>query len=159
MPGLGTTWARGDLHQASEKGWGAAAHMGKAVALAQGWQYEQHSHFHLDMNQAARLTDSDRLPFLHGRAEILHANLYELGPDLDAEIIRQDLTSMADLLDPSGSKPHHTFTPPLIPSYIGMIASLRWIRAKSLLSKHRKIPTGCGPSRLKARVYRDQVDY
>ena len=26
----------GDLHQASEKGWGAAAHMTKAVALAQG---------------------------------------------------------------------------------------------------------------------------
>ncbi len=25
-----------DLHQASEKGWGAAAHMVKAVAIAQG---------------------------------------------------------------------------------------------------------------------------
>ena len=32
--------AAGDLHQASEKGWGAAAHMVKAVALAQGWKYE-----------------------------------------------------------------------------------------------------------------------
>ncbi|MCY4455272.1 MAG: hypothetical protein OXC56_03050 [Chloroflexi bacterium] len=28
--------AAGDLHQASEKGWGAAAHMAKAVAAAQG---------------------------------------------------------------------------------------------------------------------------
>lgn len=88
----------GDLHQASEKGWGAAAHMAKAVALSQGWQYERHSHFHRVMNQAARLTDSNRLPFLHGRAEILHSNLYELGPDLDAERIREDLTSIAELL-------------------------------------------------------------
>ena len=27
---------QGDLHQASEKGWGAAAHLVKAVAIAQG---------------------------------------------------------------------------------------------------------------------------
>ena len=73
--------------------------MAKAVALAQGWQYERHSHLHRVMNQAARLSSSDRLPFLHGRAEILHANLYELGPDLDADRIREDLTSMAELLD------------------------------------------------------------
>lgn len=31
-----------DLHQASEKGWGAAAWMAKAVAQAQGWQYKRH---------------------------------------------------------------------------------------------------------------------
>ena len=29
------------LHQASEKGWGAAAHMAKAVAAAHGWEYEK----------------------------------------------------------------------------------------------------------------------
>ena len=32
--------AEGDLHQASEKGWGAAAHMAKAVAAARGWEYD-----------------------------------------------------------------------------------------------------------------------
>ena len=32
----------GDLHQASEKGWGAAAWMAKAVATAQGWEYSRH---------------------------------------------------------------------------------------------------------------------
>ena len=72
----------------------------RAGALAQGWQHERHSHLHRVMNQAASLSDSDRLPFLHGRAEILHANLYELGPDLDGERIREDLTSMAELLEP-----------------------------------------------------------
>ena len=35
--------AAGDLHQASEQGWGAAAHMAKAVAPAQGWPHERHS--------------------------------------------------------------------------------------------------------------------
>ena len=44
--------AAGDLHQASEKGWGAAAHMAKAVAEAQGWTYDRHSDFSWVINQA-----------------------------------------------------------------------------------------------------------
>ena len=48
------------------------------------------------MNRAARLSNSERQPFLHGRAEILHANVYEMGPDSD----REDLTSVAELLEP-----------------------------------------------------------
>ena len=89
----------GDLHQASEKGWGAAAHMAKAVAVAQGWQYTRHSHFHRVMNRAGRLSGNTRLPFLHGRAEILHINYYELKEDLDAGQIGQDLESVEEMLD------------------------------------------------------------
>ena len=37
--------AAGDLHQASEKGWVAAAHMAKAVAAAHGWEYTMHRDF------------------------------------------------------------------------------------------------------------------
>ena len=37
--------AAGDLHQASEQGWGAAARMAKAVAPARGWPHERHSRF------------------------------------------------------------------------------------------------------------------
>ena len=88
-----------DLHQASEKGWGAAAHMAKAVALAQDWQYTRHSHFHRIMNRAGRLSVSARLPYLHGRAEILHVNYYELRDDLDAEQISRDLESVAEMLN------------------------------------------------------------
>ena len=73
--------------------------MAKVVALVQGWEYERHSHFHRVMNQARHLSGNDRLPFLHGRAEILHVNFYELTGDLDAEAIAEDLTSMAELLD------------------------------------------------------------
>ena len=91
--------AAGNLHQASEKGWGAAAHMAKAVAIAQGWQYERHSHFHRIMNQAGRMTGNARLPFLHGRAEILHINYYELEEDLDPALISNDLENMAELLE------------------------------------------------------------
>ena len=89
----------GDLHQASEKGWETAAHMAKAVAVAQGWQYTRHSHFHRIMNQAGRLSGNTRLPFLHGRAEILHINYYELKEDLDAAQISQDLESVEEMLD------------------------------------------------------------
>ena len=73
--------------------------MAEAVALVQGWEYERHSHFHRVMNQARRLSGNDRLPFLHGRAEILHVNFYELTGDLDPVAIGEDLTSMAELLD------------------------------------------------------------
>ena len=91
--------AAGDLHQASEKGWGAAAHMAKAVALKQGVTYERHSHFHRIMNLARQLTGSDRLRLLHGRAEVLHVNFYELSGELDSNAISSDLDDMAELLD------------------------------------------------------------
>lgn len=91
--------ATGDLHQASEKGWGAAAHMAKAVALAQGMTYERHGQFHQVMNRARQLTGSDRLRLLHGRADVLHVNFYELSGELDANAVSSDLDDMAELLD------------------------------------------------------------
>ena len=51
----------GDLHQASEKGWGAAAWMAKAVADAQGWQYKRHDEFFTVMYQAEDLSRDARL--------------------------------------------------------------------------------------------------
>ena len=51
------------------------------------------------MNQAGRLTKNSRLLFLHGRAEILHINYYELKEDLDVEQIGKDLESAAEMLD------------------------------------------------------------
>lgn len=91
----------GDLHQASEKGWGAAAHMAK-VASAQGWRYSRHGHFHSIMNQAQQLTGSALLRHLHGRAEILHINYYDyydLKDELNAETIGNDIEGMAELIE------------------------------------------------------------
>ena len=90
--------AAGDLHQASEKGWGAASHMAKAVASAQGWQYQKHSDFSAVMNQASRLTNNDNLRSLRALANDLHGNYYVRKRHLDAETIGKDLESMAELL-------------------------------------------------------------
>ena len=38
--------AKGDLQQASEKGWGAAAQMMKAIAESRGWEHGRHRHLH-----------------------------------------------------------------------------------------------------------------
>lgn len=91
--------AAGDLHQASEKGWGVAAQMAKAVATAQGWQYDRHPDFSRVMNQAVLLTGSDRLRDLRGIANGLHGNYYERKRFLNAEIIGRDLESMAELVE------------------------------------------------------------
>ena len=53
--------ADGRLHKASRKGWSAAEHMAKAVAEAQGWEYERHADFSVVLNHARRLTDNARL--------------------------------------------------------------------------------------------------
>ena len=34
----------GDVLQASEKGWGAAAHAVKAIAEERGWEHDRHGH-------------------------------------------------------------------------------------------------------------------
>ena len=89
----------GDLRQAAEKGWDAAEQMAKAVALAQNWRYTRHGHFHRIMNQAGEATGNTLLPFLHGRAEILRINFYDLQLELDAEQTSRDIEDMAAMLE------------------------------------------------------------
>ena len=91
--------AQGDLHQASEKGWGAASHMAKAVALAQGWSYDTHAEFSVVLNQARQATGEDRLRGLRGIANDLHGNYYRRKRHLDAEEITRDIASMAEPLE------------------------------------------------------------
>ena len=89
----------GNLHRASEKGWRAAAHMAKAVAAAQGWEYETHADFSVVLNRAWQATGDDRLPGLRGIANDLHSNYYRRKRHLDAESIAEDIESTAELLD------------------------------------------------------------
>ena len=91
--------AVGDLHQASEKGWGAAAHMVKAVAEAQGWTYDRHSDFSWVINQAFLKTGNDRLRELRGIPNDLHGNYYVRKRFLNAEIIGKDIESVAELVE------------------------------------------------------------
>lgn len=91
--------AEGDLHQASERGWGAASHMAKAVALAQGWTYDTHAEFSVVLNQARQATGEDQLRGLRGIANDLHGNHYRRQRHLNADEIARDIASMAELLE------------------------------------------------------------
>ena len=91
--------AAGDLHQASEKGWGAAAWMAKAVAEAQGWQYKRHDEFFTVMRQAQDVSGDVRLRNLRRAANELHGYYYTRKRFLRSDDIGQGLDEVALLLD------------------------------------------------------------
>ena len=91
--------AAGDLHQASEKGWGAAAWMAKAVAEAQGWQYKRHDEFFTVMRQAQDVSGDDRLRNLRRAANELHGYYYTRKIFLHSDDIGQGLDEVSLLLD------------------------------------------------------------
>ena len=88
-----------DLHQASEKGWGAAAWMAKAVATAQGWQYDKHEHFGEVLYLARQKTGEQLFNDLRKTANDLHGNFYQRKRFLHADIIAASLDEVATLLD------------------------------------------------------------
>ena len=91
--------AEGDLHQASEKGWGAAAWMAKAVAETQGWQYTRHDQFSDVMRRAQQLSGDSRLRQLRAEANELHGYFYTRKRFLNDADIGAGLDRMATLLD------------------------------------------------------------
>ncbi len=88
-----------DLHQASEKGGGAASWMVKAIAFAHGWQYEHHGQFNVILNNVRNMTGNDRVRELEEIANGLHRNYYERKMFLNAEVIDLGLDDVAELLD------------------------------------------------------------
>ena len=89
----------GNLHQASQKGWGAAAHMAKAVAVAQGWEYRNHADFNEVLYKARELTSNSRLRDLRNNAGDLHVNYYKRKRHLNANDIGEGLDAVAELLE------------------------------------------------------------
>ena len=91
----------GDLRQASEKGWGAAALMLKAIAERREWDHDRHRHF---ANAAGRLRSEmgnrDVVRYFQV-AESLHVNFYEdqLRPEDVAESL-DDVERLLDLIEP-----------------------------------------------------------
>ena len=67
----------GDLAQASEKAWGAAALMVKAVADARGLDHAKYSHLFFVVNIIASETNDRDLSRLFHVANGLHGNFYE----------------------------------------------------------------------------------
>lgn len=91
--------AAGDLHQAAEKGWGAAAWMAKAVAEAQGWQYSRHDEFFDVINRSRQLSGDARIRRLRDAANTMHGYYYTRKRFLDAGDISEGLNDVELLLD------------------------------------------------------------
>ena len=68
---------RGDVRQASEKGWGAAAQMVKAVAERRGWEHRTHAALFRVVSDLAEETADDEIRDLFAVANSLHINFYE----------------------------------------------------------------------------------
>ena len=67
----------GDLLQASEKGWGATAHLVKAAAEARGWRHNSHRDLHVTIDRLSEETGDAQLRDLFIAATALHTNFYE----------------------------------------------------------------------------------
>ena len=67
----------GDLLQASEKGWGAAAQMVKAVAVERGWEHGRHRQLRWAVSRLSAEMDNIEISRGFGLAEVLHGNFYE----------------------------------------------------------------------------------
>ncbi len=68
---------QGDTRQASEKGWGAAAQMVKAIAERRGWEHKSHADLHIVIRKLTDETGDDDIRRLFQVANSLHINFYE----------------------------------------------------------------------------------
>ena len=68
---------RGDLPQASEKGWGAAAQIVKAIAQERGWRHYSHLDLQRVVGRLYRENNDFALKGLFHSANWLHINFYE----------------------------------------------------------------------------------
>ena len=69
--------AQDDVRQASEKGWGAAAQMVKAVAEQRGWQHRTHAALFAAVSRLVDETGDADISRLFAVANSLHVNFYE----------------------------------------------------------------------------------
>ena len=69
--------ASGDVRQASEKGWGAAAQAVKAVAEQRDWPHRSHASLYRVVDRLTTETSDDDIYLLFQVANQLHVNFYE----------------------------------------------------------------------------------
>ena len=67
----------GDLYQASEKGWGAAAQIVKAAAAERGWEHERQRELIRSVTKLRVETNDQEISRLFWAANALHTNFYE----------------------------------------------------------------------------------
>ena len=89
--------AAGDARQASEKGWGAAAQMVKAIAEQRGWQHSGHRQLFAAVRQVRNETGNEDVRRLFNTANALHTNFYEDWKD--GQTVAEDLDDVEQLLN------------------------------------------------------------
>ncbi len=90
-------FAQGDVRQASEKGWGAAAQMVKAIAEQRGRAHRTHAALFQVVSDLAAETGDDEIRNLFHVANALHINFYENWNT--AENVQAALSDVERLLD------------------------------------------------------------
>ena len=82
---------KGDLQQASEKAWGAAAQMLKATAQQRGWRNSTHRDLSGVVWALRRETGDPELSVQFSAASSLHVNFYEIEhpPDYIEDLLQQ----------------------------------------------------------------------
>ena len=88
---------QGDLHQASEKGWGAAAQIVKAVAEEQGLEHGGHVELYAVVRHLRTEFGIDNLMALFQTAGHLHFNFYE--GVLDGDEVSDSLNRVSEFVD------------------------------------------------------------
>ena len=95
---------KGDLAQASEKGWGAADQMLKDAAQQRGWEHSRHRHHLVTASRLRSETGDGDIRHIFAVASVLHENFYKkvLPPDEIAEnldVVQAMLSKLKPLLD------------------------------------------------------------
>ena len=88
--------AEGDLKQASEKAWGAAAVMVKAAAEERGWRHEGHRELWWALERLADESNDGEMRRQFGLAGALHTNYYE--DWLSAQMVEEYLSEVQRLI-------------------------------------------------------------
>ena len=88
--------AEGDLIQASEKGWGAAAQAVKAVAEHRGWPLSSHGALFTVVNRLVAETGDRRIGELFSAGNALHQNFHEHW--MPPESVKGNLDSIDELV-------------------------------------------------------------
>ena len=89
--------ANGDSRQASEKAWGAAAQMVKAIAQDRGWRHDNHFLLYQAVDSLAQETGDRQIISLFHIAGNLHTNFYENWHP--AGVVASGIEDVAMLLD------------------------------------------------------------
>ena len=91
---------RGDLIQASEKAWGAAAQAVKAIAEQREWAHSSHFLLFQAVSNLVNETGQPEIRRLFGVANSLHTNFYEHWMDPDSvEGSIADVRMLVDMLE------------------------------------------------------------